>query len=246
MYNSSTGMPTIQKIVEKGNIVRDLEAGKERMIGQSISDPNVQRNLTSDRMRQVYVAAHQNSINQLIKDDGSADMNSVPSTTVCLFLFLPLPVICFDSHPQAIECTDGNGAFGYTSLSAPLFERFRARADANNLLPYMVGSGAIVVRSYPDSILAFATIQNISLIGVLISFFALGVFAALFVPKLPKGMPRRGFDLYSWLAAFYADELVIVSKLEGNNGQPGLPIGRKMEIEDIEQHIGDVRIRYAS
>lgn len=246
VYNSSTGTPTLQKIVEQGNIVRDLEGRKEVMIGQSISDPDVKRNLTSDRMPQVYIAAHQNSVNQLVKDNGSADVPYVPSTTVRLFSLVYLQTVCFNDRPQAIECTDGKGAFGYTSLSVPRFERFRARADANNLLPYMVGSGAVVVRSYPDSVLASATLQEAQLIVVLIICFVMGAFAALFVPKLPKDMPKRGFDLYSWLAAFYADELVMVSKPEGTSGQPGVLIGRKMDIEDIEQHFGKVRIRHAS
>ncbi|EKM82111.1 hypothetical protein AGABI1DRAFT_70724 [Agaricus bisporus var. burnettii JB137-S8] len=227
VYNSSIGDPTPQNIVEKGNAVRDLEVGKERLVGEPINDPTVRRKLTSERMQQVYVAAHQNSIHQMLKDDGSADMDYVPSTI-------------------AIECTDGKGAFNYTSLSAPLFERFKARADATHLLPYMVGSGKIAVRSYPDRVLAFSTILNIPLIAILISFLALGVFAALFVPRLPKNMPRRGFDLYSWLAAFYADELVIAGKPGGNGGLPVLPIGRKMDVEDIEQHIGEVRFRYVS
>lgn len=244
VYNSSIGDPTPQNIVERGNVVRDLEAGKERMVGEPISDPTVRRKLTSERMQQVYVAAHQNSIHQMLKDDGSADMDYVPSTIVRLSLFSPCS--CLNSFPQAIECTDGKGAFNYTSLSAPLFERFKARADATHLLPYMVGSGQIVVRSYPDRVLAFSTILNIPLIAILVSFLALGVFAALFVPRLPKNMPRRGFDLYSWLAAFYADELVIAGKPGGNGGLPVLPIGRKMDVEDIEQHIGEVRFRYVS
>ncbi|XP_006459732.1 hypothetical protein AGABI2DRAFT_202095 [Agaricus bisporus var. bisporus H97] len=227
VYNSSVGNPTSQKIVEKGNIVRDLETKKESLIGEPIRDPNVRKNLTSERMQAVYMAAHQNSVNQLVKEDGSADMDYVPSTI-------------------AIECTDGNGPFGYTSLSAQLFERFKARADATNLLPYMVGSGSLAVRSYSDRVLAFAFIQHLPLIITLASFLALGVCAALFVPKLPRNMPRRGLDLYSWLAAFYADELVIAGKPEGNGGQPGLPIGRKMDIEEIEQHIGEVRFRCVS
>jgi hypothetical protein len=90
------------------------------------------------------------------------------------------------------------------------------------------------------------------MILALVILFILGFMAALFVPRLPMNAPRRGFELYSWIAAFYADELVGVGKggaipseqMQGGAG--GLPIGRRMAIEEIEQHIGDVRFRYIS
>ena len=42
-----------------------------------------------------------------------------------------------------------------------------------------------------------------------------GLFAGLFVPRLPLGMPRRGFELYTWMAAFQAGEWVGESTEDG-------------------------------
>lgn len=134
------------------------------------------------------------------------------------------------------------------------------------MLPYFAGSGSIVARVYPDRVLAYAYINPVQMVIALVVVFVLGLVAALFVPRLPMGVPRRGFELYSWVAAFYADELVGVGRggaagvsargvgdgengggatgVVGGPGQVGLPIGRRMEIAEIEQHIGDVRFRY--
>lgn len=122
------------------------------------------------------------------------------------------------------------------------------------MLPYFAGTGSIVARIYPDRVVASASIQPVYMVTTLVVLFVLGFIAALFVPRLPLNAPRRGFELYSWVAAFYADELVGVGKsgaipgeqMQGAPGQVGLPIGRRMEIEEIEQHIGDVRFRYVS
>jgi hypothetical protein len=62
------------------------------------------------------------------------------------------------------------------------------------------------------------------------------VAASLFVPKLPLSVPRRGFELYSWVAAFHGDELV--------GAKNSIGIEKKMELKDIEQQIGDLKIRY--
>jgi hypothetical protein len=155
---------------------------------------------------------------------------------------------------QAISYTDGDGPFDYTSLSASKFENVKALSDASNMLPYFAGSGSLVAREYPNLITAYAYIEPVSMVVALLIIFFLGLIAALSVPRLPLNVPRRGFELYSWVAAFYADELVGVGRegdtsegqLLGAPGQFSLPIGRRMEIEDIEEHIGDVRFRYVS
>ncbi|KXN81637.1 hypothetical protein AN958_04098 [Leucoagaricus sp. SymC.cos] len=234
VYNNTAGAPTTVRIVEKTNVVGDFNTDniRENMQGKPISDPNTRRNLTSKRIQPVYVAAHQNGINQISKDNGR-DSYYVPSTI-------------------AISYTDGEGPYGYTSLSADKFATAKASADANNTLPYFVGSGSIVARIYPDHVLAFAHIEQ--LVITLVVLFVLGSIAALFVPRLPMNVPRRGFELYSWFAAFYADELVgcgkggAASKIPGQGApcQVGLSIGRRMRIEEIEQHIGDIRFRYVS
>lgn len=83
VYNSTVGNPTSLRIVEKGSTMRDFNTGhrKERMSGKGIIDPSVRRVLTSKRIKGVYEVAHQNSINQLVKDNGR-DSFYVPSTIV--------------------------------------------------------------------------------------------------------------------------------------------------------------------
>lgn len=66
----------------------------------------------------------------------------------------------------------------------------------------------------------------------------LGLVAALFVPKLPLDVPHRGFELYSWMAAFHADELV--------GEQPNSGITRNMPLGDIADQMGDLRFRYVN
>lgn len=63
----------------------------------------------------------------------------------------------------------------------------------------------------------------------------LGLLAALFVPKLPLDVPHRGFELYSWMAAFHADELI------GEGRELG--ITRNMPLDAIAHQIGDLRFR---
>lgn len=237
VYNNTAGNPTTLKIVEKRNIVMDYNTGNtvEKRQGGEISNPNVRRELTSKRIKPVYLAAHQNSVNQMVKDNGR-DSFYVPSTL-------------------GISYTTGNGPYGYTSLSTSLYAKAKAVADANNMLPYFAGTGDLVARAYPDRVVAFASIQPVYMVVTLIALLILGTVAALSVPRLPMNAPRRGFELYSWVAAFYADELVGCGKgepampgeqVQAGLGQVGLPIGRRMEIEEIQQHIGDVRFRYVS
>lgn len=89
VYNSTVGAPTTLRIVEKKNIVEDFATGgiKEKRTGKAISDANVRRELTSQRVQPVYVAAHQNSVNQILKDNGR-DSFYVPSRIVCLFTLI--------------------------------------------------------------------------------------------------------------------------------------------------------------
>jgi hypothetical protein len=64
----------------------------------------------------------------------------------------------------------------------------------------------------------------------------LGLLAGLFVPKLPLDVPHRGFELYSWMAAFHVDELV------GTEGDMG--ITRNMELREIADRQGELKFRY--
>lgn len=116
------------------------------------------------------------------------------------------------------------------------------------MLPYFIGSGSLVVRVYPDLVLAFASIDPLAMVIALVVIFLLGLTAALSVPRLPLGIPRRGFGLYSWLAAFRAEELVGMSEKQTGEGKRyiliDLPIEKGMDIEDIEKQVGGMRFRY--
>lgn len=74
------------------------------------------------------------------------------------------------------------------------------------------------------------------MVGALAAVLAIGLIAGLFVPKLPLDVPRRGFELYSWLAAFQADELV-------GDTVNGLP--KNMDLREIHDQLGDLKFRYA-
>lgn len=73
---------------------------------------------------------------------------------------------------------------------------------------------------------------------VLASIFVIGLLAGLFVPKLPLGVPRRGFDIYTWIAVFHGDEM------EGDRDWRERRDQKNMDLRDIEKNMGDVRFRY--
>jgi len=77
-----------------------------------------------------------------------------------------------------------------------------ARVGAVNVLPYLAGSGFVVAQSYEDETLAYTTYELWQLIGLSVLIWILGVVGELFVPRLPLGIPRREFGIYSWLALF--------------------------------------------
>ncbi|KAF8164850.1 hypothetical protein B0H34DRAFT_648623 [Crassisporium funariophilum] len=217
VYNSSVGFPSTMRIVDKAAEIKDMNTEEltERLKGKRVDDPNVARKLNSTRLRSVYIAGHQNSVNQILKDNGR-DAFYVPS-------------------PTLISFTGGEGPFGYTELSEVLYAKSRALADASNVLPYFAGSGSSVARRYNDQVVASALIDNASMAVTIVIVFLMGLISALFVPKLPMDIPRRGFDLYSWMTAFDAHELVA----ERRSG-----INKNMELRDIMDHVGDLKFRY--
>ncbi|KAF8883434.1 hypothetical protein BD779DRAFT_1443935 [Infundibulicybe gibba] len=218
-FNQTTGLPTSVRIVAKGNEITDQNTSHqiERNTGLPLTDPNIKRRLNSTNLLRAYVTAHNNSVNQMLKDNGR-DAFYVPSPTVISF-------------------TTGQGPNGYTELSPEAFAQARAQADASNVLPYFAGTGPVVARSYPDRVMSSASIQPIEMAIALGAIFILGWVAGMFVPKLPLGVPRRGFELYSWLAAFHADELV---------GERGPGLARNMELADIQERVGGLKFRYVN
>lgn len=126
---------------------------------------------------------------------------------------------------------------GYTELSATYFAQARGIADSSNMLPYFAGTGPTVARCYPDKVLASAYIRNVEMIASLIGILVIGFVAGLCVPRLPLEVPRRDFELYSWIAAFQAGELV--------GGKQTNEISKNMELQAIQDQVGELRFRFA-
>ncbi|KAJ7047805.1 hypothetical protein C8F04DRAFT_1060170 [Mycena alexandri] len=220
-YNNSFGAPITMRIVNKGNTIVNSNTTqfKEINIARPLTDPTLTRQLNSSNLSTVYDVAHGNSANQLLKDNGR-DAFYVPSPTLVSF-------------------TGGQGPKGYLELSATYFAQARALADASNVLSYFAGSGQTVARSYVDSVLSKTRINTIECLVVLGIVLVLGVLAGLFVPRLPMSVPRRGFELYSWMAAFYSHELVL-DEIDQSEAMV-----KRMELSSIKKYLGDLRFRYS-
>ncbi|KAF4602489.1 hypothetical protein EYR40_005698 [Pleurotus pulmonarius] len=212
-YNSSTGITASTRIINKASTTTDSLSG-ESNIGTTIS--GIKRQLNSSALWPAYVVAHQNSVNKLVKDN-SRDAPYMPS-------------------PVVVSYSTGVGANGFTELAESAFMQTRLQMDATNLLPYLAGTGDIVGRSYPDSVLSTARILTVPMVVVLVLVLLFGVLAGIFVPKLPLGVPRRDFELYSWVAAFHGDEVTTEMQRAG--------VERNMELREIEKRLGDMKFRY--
>ncbi|CAG8679796.1 6405_t:CDS:2 [Acaulospora colombiana] len=81
-------------------------------------------------------------------------------------------------------------------------------ADAAQLLPYLAGSKSVVAYQYPVKTTAFAHLFVGPTIGSLAVILLVGFAAAFFVPRLPLGIPRRDFSVFTWLAAFEGDGMI--------------------------------------
>ncbi|KAJ7290676.1 hypothetical protein C8J57DRAFT_1276271 [Mycena rebaudengoi] len=222
-YNTSFGVPATTRIVNKGNVITDVNTPQsiETNVGPTLADPDLKRQLNSTGLSAVYDVAHGNSANQILKDNGR-DAFYVPSPTLVSF-------------------TGGQGPQGYLELSAAFFGQARAMADASNVLPYFAGSGRTLARSYADDILSVTELKTRDAIMVIVVVFMLGLSAGLFVPRLPLDVPRRGFELYSWIAAFYSRELVIDEiDLSDERGT----MTKNLELSDIRRRMGDYKFRY--
>ena len=150
------------------------------------------------------------------------------------------PLFCLscanhDLHEQLVSFTSGDGAFGYTELSEVYYAKARALADAGNVLPYFAGSGLVVARRYDDQVITYPAINIVFMCMTILPAFLMGLISALFVPRLPLDVPRRGFDLYSWLSAFHAHELVA----EHPTG-----ISKDMDLRDIKDYTSELKFRH--
>ncbi|KAF9040663.1 hypothetical protein BJ165DRAFT_1530546 [Panaeolus papilionaceus] len=213
VYNSSIGLPNTVNITSRSADFQPSD--REKMLGAPLSDSAVTRKLNSTGLRNVYIVTHQNSINSLLKDNG--------------------PEAGYRPSPSIVSFTDGVGINGYTEFSVEKYERARSMADARNALPYFAGTGKLLAHRYVDKVVTSSSINNIYLAVALGIVLLLGLISGFFVPRLPFGQPRRGFDLYSWMSAFYAQELT--------SEQP-TGIYKNMELRDIVKSNNNIRLRY--
>jgi hypothetical protein len=253
-YNNSIGVPTTIGIINKGNTVVNLNTTvfEEVNVASPLLDPTLKRHLNSSNLFNVYDVAHGNSANQILKvsrsimfhltsefgtyKDNGRDAFYVPSPTIVRSLYWSPPTI--ERFFVQVSFTGGEGPQGYLELSPEYFAQARAMADASNVLTYFAGSGQTVARCYPDSVLAETRILNLQAVIVIASVVVLGLVAGLFVPRLPMSVPRRGFELYSWMSAFYSHELVL-DEIDHSEG-----LAKRLELQDIQKRLGDLKFRY--
>ena len=138
--------------------------------------------------------------------------------------------------PTTVSFTGNIGPEGYTELSPQIYADVRAKIDASNVLPFLSGTGPIVVRAYKDEDLASASFDPYVLCGVLGTTLILGALAGLFIPALPFGIPRRGFGLFSWVAVLRGQELG--GKFLQDN------INRHMDLDKLEKTVGEERVHF--
>ena len=138
--------------------------------------------------------------------------------------------------PTTVSFTGNIGPEGYTELSPQFYADVRGKADASNVLPFLSGTSPIVVRAYKDEVLASAFFNPGILCGVLGTALVLGALAGLFVPALPFDIPRRGFGLFSWVAALHGQEL------GGEFWQEN--VNRHMDLNELEKTLGEKRVYF--
>ncbi|KAG9079791.1 hypothetical protein FRC06_007464, partial [Ceratobasidium sp. 370] len=206
-YNNTAGSPTTLGLLHRG---LDFDHFVNIPQVTTIQD-GAQWGINSTGKFAAFASAHDNSRNVMIKDNGRD------------FWYVP--------NPTLVSFTNGSGPLGYTKLDAARVADALAKSDSQHLLPYLAGSQLIVARSYPDKTVAYTRTSRLSLGILLLLMLLLGYLLAIFVPRLPLGLPRRDFGVFSWLAAIEGDAIV------------GIPtgVGRYEHLEEIRRRGKDVK-----
>ncbi|KDQ10056.1 hypothetical protein BOTBODRAFT_178430 [Botryobasidium botryosum FD-172 SS1] len=182
--NDTSGTPRTMGIMSKMNTVLGNETtgakGDEKPLAGLTSV------LNSMGKADAWIAAHANSRNVMLKDNGR-DAKYVPSPTVVSF-------------------TSGSGPSGYTQLDPAYVASTLGEADASNLLPYLVGSGLILAHEFPNTSTAWTEVHLEFLVLFTAVVLVAGILAGVFVPTLPLGLPRRDLSPVT-LATLRADGL---------------------------------------
>ncbi|KAG8687284.1 hypothetical protein FRC08_012066 [Ceratobasidium sp. 394] len=211
-YNNTAGSPTTLGLLHRG-LDFDQLVNTPQMT--TIKD-GVQWGINSTGKFAAFASAHDNSRNVMLKDNGRD------------FYYVP--------NPTLVSFTNGSGPLGYTKLDASRVANTLAKSDSQHLLPYLAGSQPIVARAYLDKTVAYIKISQLWLAVLLLIMLFLGYIVAIFVPRLPLGLPRRDFGVFSWLAAIEGDAIV------------GLPtgVGRYEHLEELERRGRHIKVRYAA
>jgi hypothetical protein len=152
---------------------------------------------------------------------------------------------------KLISWTDGAGPNGYTKLNPERVASARAMSDSTNVLPFLAGTKQLIARRFSDRTLAKANLLPwLTLIALGGVWFA-GLLAGFTIPRLPLGVPRRGFDLMSWLAVLHGDGMVgnlpekAKKEQAGKLNDDGTPsLEEKMPLSEVEKRMGEMRVRY--
>ncbi|QRW13002.1 hypothetical protein RhiLY_12001 [Ceratobasidium sp. AG-Ba] len=211
-YNNTAGSPITLGLVHRSLDFDRFVSTPEKTVIQD----GVQWGINSTGKYTAYALAHENSRNIIIKDNGRD------------YWYVP--------NPTLVSFTNGSGPLGYTKLDPTRLAMSIAKSDSQHLLPYLAGSQPIVARSYPDKTVAYVKISQLWLGILLLIMLTLGYIAAIFVPRLPLGLPKRDFGVFSWLAAIEGDAIV------------GIPtgVGRYEHLAELKQRGKDVKVRYTA
>ncbi|KAG8757839.1 hypothetical protein FRC14_001371 [Serendipita sp. 396] len=213
-YNSTSGRASSLQIVGKGGLSnQDINYGQR--LGSPL-DKGLNNTLSSEGKFDGFVLGHENSRNQILKDNGR-DFWYVASPTV-------------------ISWTGETGPKNYTTLSMKDLQVGLGMADASQILPYLVGSQPVLAYRYKDITLASASIFSRATFATLAFILSLGCIATVFVPRLPLGIPRRDFSVFTWLAAFEGDELLNQAVRRG--------VDRNMDLDEMHNRFGDYQVKY--
>jgi len=137
--------------------------------------------------------------------------------------------------PVLIDFTGGSGAYDYTKISPERVASIIGAWDSARALPYLVGSARVLAHAYDDVILSFGSIHLAFLGSILGGTLLVGIAAGIFIPRLPRGVPRRDFGVFSSISvardALKADDAgdpiatLSLSKIRAKVGEASIQFG---------------------
>ncbi|QRV98443.1 exonuclease [Ceratobasidium sp. AG-Ba] len=212
VYNNTAGSPTTLGLLHRG---LDFDNPVDNVQSKTIQN-GLQWGINSTGKFDAFASAHENSRDIMRRDNGRD------------FWYVP--------NPTAVSFTSGEGPQGYTKLDPARVARALVALDYQYMLPYMAGSQPVVARVYPDHTVAYIRVSQKWLALLLFVILLLGYVSAIFVPRLPLGVPRRDFSVFSWVAALQGDDIISIP-----NG-----VRRHEHIDELRRRARDVKVCYTS